>query len=68
MLKKKLGISSLLYFAPFAALAQEQDAGSILAKIGEILNTIIPLIIGLAFLYFLCKADHLKETLYLFLP
>ena len=53
MLKKKLGISSLLYFAPFAALAQGQDAGSILAKIGEILNTIIPLLIGLAFIYFL---------------
>ncbi len=50
--KKKLGALSLLYFTPFLALAQT-DATTVLGKIGDILNTIIPLIIGLAFVFFL---------------
>lgn len=49
---KKFAISSILYFAPFVALAQT-DITSFLAKFGDILNTIIPLIIGLAFVFFL---------------
>ena len=52
MFKKKIGISSFLYFAPFVALAQT-DVTSLLGTLGDILNTIIPLVIGLAFVFFL---------------
>ena len=71
MLKKKLGISSFLYFAPFVALAQTQTGLiGFLGKFGEILNTVIPLIIGLAFVFFLWGVFvHLnKENIKIALP
>lgn len=55
-LKKKLGLSGLLYFAPLFAFAQgagTTDVSDILTTVGNVLNAVIPLIIGLAFVVFL---------------
>ena len=54
-LKKKIGLSGLLYFAPLFAFAQvaTTDVSDILTTIGGVLNAVIPLIIGLAFVVFL---------------
>ena len=53
-LTKKIGLSGLLYFAPFFAFAQgTTDVSDILGTVGGLLNAVIPLIIGLAFVVFL---------------
>ncbi|HEY4508339.1 MAG TPA: pilin [Candidatus Paceibacterota bacterium] len=52
-LTKKIGLGGLLYFAPLLALAQTGGLGDFIATISELLNAIIPLIIGIAFIYFL---------------
>ncbi len=52
-LKKRMGFSGLLYFAPFFAFAQTTNVSDILGTIGGLLNAVIPLIIGLAFVVFL---------------
>src|SRR3989344_5081203 len=49
--KKVLGAGGVLYFLQMFVFAQTVD--SILLQLGEFLNSVIPLIIGLAFLYFL---------------
>src|SRR3990167_1757708 len=50
-LTKKLGLSGLLYFAPVFVFAQ--GLTEFVGKISEVLNAIIPLIIGLALVFFL---------------
>lgn len=55
-LKKKIGLSGLLYFVPLFAFAQgvgTTDVSDILTTVGNVLNAVIPLIIGLAFVVFL---------------
>jgi len=50
--KKVLGAGGVLYFLPLFAFAQV-TADTLMTQIAGLLNAIIPLIIGLAFLYFL---------------
>ena len=52
-LKTKISISSVLYFVPMLVFAQGTGLSGLFTKISGLLNAIIPLIIGLAFVVFL---------------
>src|SRR3989344_5128692 len=50
--KKVLGAGGVLYFLPMFVFAV-QTVDSIFVQLGGFLNSVMPLIVGLAFLYFL---------------
>lgn len=52
-LKTKISISSVLYFVPMFVFAQGTGLSGLFIKISDLLNAVIPLIIGLAFVVFL---------------
>ena len=52
MKKKLIGLSSLVGFAPFVALAQSTTIQSTIGVIGNIFSTLIPVLIVLGVVYF----------------